>query len=187
MPLTLEDIAAMINSNKEEILSKVDAIVEDVKDVKTKVKDLTHRVDSQEETNAEVNKKLELLQNQMSNLNEVAETVKLLGETRLVSPSKARGTNNAPAWPAGLPSQSNQSRAGTSQDGSAVAEIMDVARRTVGLSRIDREDIERMKQPQFGGATTEEEAKILAVKEYLRCELKLNPEVIDSMVIDSIF
>ena len=64
---------------------------------------------------------------------------------------------------------------------------MDVARRTVGLSRIDREDIERMKQPQFGGATTEEEAKILAVKEYLRCELKLNPGVIDSMVIDSIF
>ena len=62
----------MINSNKEEILSKVDGIVEDVKDVKTKVKDLTHRVDSQEETNAEVNKKLELLQNQMSNLNEVA-------------------------------------------------------------------------------------------------------------------
>ena len=64
---------------------------------------------------------------------------------------------------------------------------MDVARRTVGLSRIDREDIERMKQHQFGGATTEEEAKILAVKEYLRCELKLNPGVIDSMVIDSIF
>ena len=95
MPLTLEDIAAMINSNKEEILSKVDAIVEDVKDVKTKVKDLTHRVDSQEETNAEVNKKLELLQNQMSNLNEVAETVKLLGG--LVSPSKTRGTSNAPA------------------------------------------------------------------------------------------
>ena len=187
MPLTLEDIAAMINSNKEEILSKVDGIVEDVKDVKTKVKDLTHRVDSQEETNAEVNKKLELLQNQMSNLNEVAETVKLLGETRLVSPSKARETSNAPAWPACLPSQSNQSRAGTSQDGCSVAEIIDVARRTVGLNRIDREDIERMKQPQFGGATTEEEAKILAVKEYLRCELKLNPEVIDSMVIDSIF
>ena len=45
MPLTLEDIAAMITSNKVEILSKVDGIVEDVKEVKTKVKDLAPQED----------------------------------------------------------------------------------------------------------------------------------------------
>ena len=57
MPLTLEDIADMINNNKKEILSRVDGIVEDVKVVKNKVDNLTHRVDSQEETNTKVHEK----------------------------------------------------------------------------------------------------------------------------------
>ena len=39
----------------------------------------------------------------------------------------------------------------------------------------------------FGGATTEEEEKKLAVKEYLRCELKFGPEEIEDMEIESIF
>ena len=43
MPLTLEDMAAMITNNKEEIINKVDGIVEDVKEVKTQVNILTLR------------------------------------------------------------------------------------------------------------------------------------------------
>ena len=58
----------MINSNKKEILSKVDEIVEDVKDVKTKVKFLTNRADAQEATNTKVNEKIDLLQSQISSL-----------------------------------------------------------------------------------------------------------------------
>ena len=191
MPLTLEDIAAMITSNKKEILSKVDEIVEDVKEVKTKMKDLTHemkdlthRVETQEETNAKVNKKIELLQSQISNLKDGSGPVKAVGGTR------SEGTSSTPLWPAGPSTQSVQSRAdtgGTLQVGTEAAEIMDVARRTVGLNRIDREDIERMKQPQYGGATTEKEAKLLAVKEYLRCELKIDPEVIETMAVENIF
>ena len=168
MPLTLEDIAAMITSNKVEILSKVDGIVEDVKEVKTKVKDLA----PQEDTNIKVNEKLELLENQISSLKDISESVQVLEGARLVSSRKSTGE---PSWPACLPSQSVQTIGGTgnSQVGVTVAEIIDVARRTVGLSRIDSEDLGRMKQPHFGGATTEEEAKLLAVKEYLSCELKI--------------
>ena len=55
------------------------------------------------------------------------------------------------------------------------------------MSRIDTEDINRMKQPHFGGATTEEEARLLAVKEYLKCELKIGQEAIENMKIDNIF
>ena len=44
-----------------------------------------------------------------------------------------------------------------------------------------------MRSSQYGGATTEEEEKLLAVKEYLRCELKFDPEEIEQMLIESIF
>ena len=36
-----------------------------------------------------------------------------------------------------------------------VAEIIDMARRTVGLCSIDSSDLSRMRQAQYGGATTE--------------------------------
>ena len=103
----------MITSNKEEILSKVDGIVEDVKEVKTKVKDLTLRVETQEETNAKVNKELKLLQCQISNLKDVSETVKAVGGSRLVSTTRSGGASSTPLWPAGPSTQSGQSRAGT--------------------------------------------------------------------------
>ena len=43
-----------------------------------------------------------------------------------------------------------------------------------------------MRLDHFGGATTEEEEKRLAVKEYLRCELKFGIEEIEDMEIESI-
>ena len=58
MPLTLDEIAALITSNKEEILNKVDGIVEDVKEVNTQVNHLTQRANTQEETNIKVDEKL---------------------------------------------------------------------------------------------------------------------------------
>ena len=53
----MPDIAAMMNSNKEEMLNKVDGLVEEVKKVKSQVKDLTLRADFQEETNVKMNEK----------------------------------------------------------------------------------------------------------------------------------
>ena len=44
-----------------------------------------------------------------------------------------------------------------------------------------------MRKDQYGGATNEEEEKLLAVKEYLRCELRLNHDDIDNMEIENIF
>ena len=44
-----------------------------------------------------------------------------------------------------------------------VREIMSHARRTVGLDRIDRSDLGRMRLSQYGGASTEEEEQLLAV------------------------
>ena len=67
-----------------------------------------------------------------------------------------------------------------------IEELIDHARRTVGLYKIDSDDLARMRQEQYGGATTEHEEKLLAVKEYLKCELKLNQDDISSMEIEDI-
>ena len=66
-------------------------------------------------------------------------------------------------------------------------QIISVSRRTVGLHRIDSADLVRMRQAQFGGASTDAEEKLLAVQEFLRCELKLSSETIESMEIENIF
>ena len=68
-----------------------------------------------------------------------------------------------------------------------VAEIISEARRTVGLYRIDQADLNRMKQEQYGGAKTPEEEKFLAVKEYLKGELKIDTMTIDRMEVEKMF
>ena len=89
------------------------------------------------------------------------------GETRSVSQEVAEGV-------------------GDDQQG-RLRQIISVARRTIGLSRIDSADLIRMRQAQYGGAKTEAEEKLLAVKEFLRYELKLSSESIDTMEIENIF
>ena len=68
-----------------------------------------------------------------------------------------------------------------------VKEIVSQARRTVGLHKIDQDDLQRMRQDQFGGAKTEEEEKLLAVQEYLKCELKMDKDDLQNMEIEQIF
>ena len=66
-------------------------------------------------------------------------------------------------------------------------QVVGEARRTIGLYRIDHEDLERMKQDQFGGAKSLEEQKSLAVKEYLQCELKIDTMSLERMKIEKTF
>ena len=68
-----------------------------------------------------------------------------------------------------------------------VADIIDHARRTVGLYKIDNDDLKRMRLSHFGGAKTEEEEMTLAVKEFLKCELKIGLDEIENMLIENIF
>ena len=65
--------------------------------------------------------------------------------------------------------------------------IISNARRTIGLHSIDSADLVRMRQTQFGGAKTEVEERLFAVKEFLMCELKLSSETIETMEIETIF
>ena len=73
---------------------------------------------------------------------------------------------------------------GQAQD---LGQVVAKARRTIGLYRIDQADLERMRQPHFGGAETPQEEMILAVKEYLNLELKLDKVSIERMKIENTF
>ena len=72
-------------------------------------------------------------------------------------------------------------------DNQGLDQVVGEARRTIGLYRIDHEDLDRMKQEQFGGAKSLEEQKTLAVKEYLKCELKIDTFSLERMKIEKTF
>ena len=68
-----------------------------------------------------------------------------------------------------------------------VKKIISLARRTVGLHKINEADLRRMRLEQYGGASSEEEEKFLAVQEYLKCELKIDSNTLQQMKIEKIF
>ena len=68
-----------------------------------------------------------------------------------------------------------------------LGDIVSLGRRTVGLSRINKADLIRMRQEQYGGAKSEEEEKMLAVKEFMKCEMKFDDEALGEMEIERIF
>ena len=76
---------------------------------------------------------------------------------------------------------------GRQEHSEGLSEIISEARRTVGLYRIDNSDLQRMRQEQYGGAQTEYEEKLLAVREYLKGELKIDTETIKRMDIEKMF
>ena len=90
--------------------------------------------------------------------------------------SKQVTTNNAKDSSEASQTESNE-----------LLKIISLGRRTIGLYKIDDADLERMRQEQYGGAKSEEEEKMLAVQEYLRCELKIDSDTIGRMEIERIF
>ena len=70
---------------------------------------------------------------------------------------------------------------------SQLQSIISLARRTVGLQRIDAQDLARMRQRQYGAAQNEDEERLFAVREFLQCEVKLPKEIIQKMKIEKIF
>ena len=190
MAVSLEDIMNFMKKDKEERAKEREADKKEIKNM------ISSGVKKEVEENLQpIKEKQNLLEATQSNMlekfNEMAETVQDL-KTKLYSPSRSTSQGASPSWPTGLVSKPGQSgdlpqSSDLEFSDQQVADIISVARRTVGLSKIDIEDLNRMKQPQYGGATNEEEAKLLAVQEYLRCELKISQEHIENMKIDNIF
>ena len=73
------------------------------------------------------------------------------------------------------------------EHGDEYRKAVSLSRRTVGLQTIDAFDLMRQRKEQYGGAQTEQEERVLAVREFLNLETKLDSRTIDEMEIERIF
>jgi hypothetical protein len=187
MALTLEDLMNFMKKDKEERAVERETDKDELKQLISRgVKDEVEAVigpmkDKQEQ--------LEQVQSDMQRgfsevMAEVKDIRKQLANTRVeshVSTSSSSGQ---------LPSYSQAAPAVPTHHESVddkLNEIISLGRRTVGLSRIDHEDLVRMRQEPFGGAQSEEEERLLAVREFLKCEMKLDSDAKEQMEIERIF
>ena len=122
--------------------------------------------------------------NVMNQLREIVDDMRGFKEQLVLSDRNRAG--QVQGVPAAVPSRNVESD-GAVENQEEVREIISHARRTVGLDRIDSTDLGRMRLSQYGGAADEEEEKLLAVQEYLRCELKIGSEMQQNMEIEKIF
>ena len=165
-----EDRAEMIKLMENCIGEKVNEQIEPYK----------KRTERVEEGQSEIKEQVELLREQMKSVNEIlsgrSDKVQSSSTVTMAEAVKRQSLSPSPIQLHGGDNQEVKNQ-----------ELISLSRRTVGLQRIDRGDIQRMYQEQYGGATSEEEAKLLAVKEYLKLELKLSEGTIQEMEIERIF
>ena len=130
------------------------------------------RVDTVEKAQEDMSSQLKVMSDEIKELRDQLKSKdgQARGELSQTQPSSQ--PSNAPSGP-GRVSEPIQTCTVNGSDQSELLEIISLGRRTVGLHKIDRADLERMRQEQYGGAKTEEQERLLAVQEYLRCELKI--------------
>ena len=191
MAPTIKDLFEFMRKDKEERAREREKDKQELKELITQgvqnevrglLNPLEDRVQSMENSQTNV----------ISQLREVTEEVKVLREQMQTQSRVEDDHRAAPRQHQGLSEEVPRSSSYSSENISSdqidkIREIAALARRTVGLDRIDQSDLERMRQTQFGGATNVEEEKLLAVQEYLRCELKIGNEVQQTMEIENIF
>ena len=188
MAPTIEDLFEFMKQDRVERAKERERDKQEIKElvsqgINTEVKSLLtpleERVLSVENTQANV----------MSQLKEIVEDMKGFKE-QLVDCDKAGDKDRVrlgQGVPASVAPRNVESSGAVDHEEEKVSEIISHARRTVGLDRIDKTDLERMRQSQYGGATNQEEEQLLAVQEYLRCELKIGSEMQQNMEIENIF
>ena len=184
MAPTIEDLFEFMRKDKEERAKEREKDKQELKElisqgvqneVRSLLNPLEKRVQGMEDSHENVMNKLEDMQKQMKNFSVQLET-QGKDSIRPVETVKHHLRGNA--------SDISQ---GVEADVEKITELISLARRTVGLYRIDSSDLDRMRQQQFGGAKTEDEEKQLAVQEYLRCELKIGNDIQEGMEIEEIF
>ena len=183
MAPTIEDLFEFMKKDKEERAKEREKDKQEIKEfvsqginaeVRSLLTPLEERVQCVENTQTNV----------MNQLREIVDDMRGFKEQLVLSDRNRAG--QVQGVPAAVPSRNVESD-GAVENQEEVREIISHARRTVGLDRIDSTDLGRMRLSQYGGAADEEEEKLLAVQEYLRCELKIGSEMQQNMEIEKIF
>ena len=180
MPLSLEDIMEFMQKEKAERALERE---QDKKEIKEMISDGVKK--EVEASIQPLKEKQALLESdQVDMKNQFSDILKEVKEIKTQLESTSRESSSIQQGWRGQGEQEVQVVGG---DDHGLDQIVGEARRTLGLYRIDYEDLDRMKQEQFGGAKSLEEQKTLAVKEYLRCELKIDTMSLERMKIEKTF
>ena len=195
MAPTIEDLLEFLKKDKleraeerEHDKKELKELISDgvKKEVASLIEPINARVDTVEKAQEDMSSQLKVMSDEIKELRDQLKSKdgQARGELSQTQPSSQ--PSNAPSGP-GRVSEPIQTCTVNGSDQSELLEIISLGRRTVGLHKIDRADLERMRQEQYGGAKTEEQERLLAVQEYLRCELKIDSDMIKSMAIERIF
>ena len=162
--LTLEDIANLINSNKDEIIHKFEGIAEEVKVVKAQVSELSENAKNQIIINTEVNKKLEMLEKEISELKRPQNQSSFL-QTKLASVSQIMNDDFVVR-------------------DSRISEIISEGRRVIGLSPINESDISIEIEK---GIDDEQNAMIAAAQTFFLDDMNIPLATVNKMKIIKAF
>ena len=172
MPLTLEDIAALINTNKEEIITKVDAIVEDIGGVKTQVNNLVQKAERQEENNIEMEDRFLILEKEIQQLKKPSLPVATFAQIASAAPH--------PAVVSSLGAKQRE----TETVNENIRKIISDGKRVIGISPVDQNDIDIAKEKGIEG---DKEATEAAAKYFFAGEMNVPESTLERMKIVRVF
>ena len=152
------------------------------KEVKAAVEDVEQRLEKQEKVNEELTKQLKSMIRDM----ELLKAAMVDKQTFPSLPPRPNSDQSArvQAKTSAVSDEKGHSSVQVMADQDA-RESVCAARRTVGFQCIYPEDVE--KQFRDNGARSEDEARLLSVKEFSTREMKVSSEVFDEMEIERIF
>ena len=199
MSFSLEDLKTILNDNKEDMKKEMNQMKSELKENTSEVIKLevekalgpvAARQDDMEKQHKVLTEKVSILTDQLNKLQEGMEE----------RPQELREGADASSMAARLfGSQTYQGgdKERTRREGLTEAEVVrsqeaeirrhsvkhhfHTAKKTLGLSPIDKLDIERFMKEEHGGLN-EQESKIAAVKEYLEMEMRMKSEVVEEVM-----
>ena len=194
---TLEDLKTILNDNKEDMKKEMHQMKNELKDntsqvIKLEVEKVlgpvAARQDDMEKQQTVLTEKVNELTKQMTKLQEGL-------EGRLQESSRGAGADSMASRLFGRRSSQEdevlrrrEARPGAGEGGQEaeirrqnVKQQFSIAKKTLGMSPIDKQDIERFMKEEHGGLN-EEESKVAAVKEYFEMEMRMKPEVVEEVM-----
>ena len=188
MSFSLEDLKKILKENKEDMRHEIKQLKEELKENTTEVikAEVEKAVMPMVAKHEEMEKKQEDLSSKVTSLAEQIRKVQEGLERR----DQTRGGGAESTMAARLfPGQTRDVEREVGRETEAVRggeikkvkELFVVAKKTLGLSPIDKHDVERFMKEEHGGLN-EEDAKVEAVKEYFEMEMRMKPTLVEEVL-----
>ena len=182
--VNLEQTVSMVAKNKEVLTSEVEQQKENVTSLQEKFNNLETR-EEVKVLKAQAPRSLSSVLTGRSRREEVL-TGRNLQEQEVASGGGARGEGSSRREEGRRQGREVEVSMEVGRE-EKIRNISEKARRTIGFNRIDEKGIKRMYNEAYGGASIREQAKLLAVQEFMLCKLKILKKDQEHMEIEAVF